>query len=164
MRFVEIPTGSSLRTFAVVFQTGDEVTSLLKQFAIDQHLTAARFTAVGGFSEATLGYFLWSKRTYEPIPVNEQVEVLSFLGDVALDGNDPIVHAHVTVGHRGGKVTGGHLLRGIVRPTLEVMLDELPEHLQKSLDPAAGIPLIDPSISSPETPGERRAGADQGDR
>jgi predicted DNA-binding protein with PD1-like motif len=147
MRFVEIPTGSSLRTFAIVFQTGDEVSSLLKQFALEQGLTGARFTAVGGFSEATLGYFVWDRREYEPIPIDEQVEVLSFLGDVALDGNDPVVHAHVTVGHRGGKVTGGHLLRGIVRPTLEVMLDELPEHLQKTIDPAAGIPLIDPSIS-----------------
>lgn len=151
MRFVEIPTGSSLRTFAIVFQTGDEVSSLLKSFAQEQHLTAARFTAVGGFREATLGYFVWEKRDYEPIAIDEQVEVLSFLGDVALDDGVPVAHAHVTVGHRGGRVTGGHLLRGIVRPTLEVMLDELPEHLQKSIDPAAGIPLIDPSISYPDT-------------
>lgn len=147
MRCIEIPTESALRTFAIVFQTGDEVASLLKTFAVEQRVTAARFTAVGGFSEATLGYFVWERREYEPIPINEQVEVLSFLGDIALDGADPVVHAHVTVGHRGGSVTGGHLLRGIVRPTLEVMLDELPEHLQKSIDPAAGIPLIDLSLS-----------------
>jgi len=147
VRFIEIQTGSALRTFALVFQTGDEVTSLLKQFAVDQKVSAARFTAVGGFVEATLGYFVWEERRYEPIPIQEQVEVLSVLGDIALDGDDPIVHAHVTVGHRGGRVSGGHLLRAIVRPTLEVMLDELPAHLQKSLDPAAHIPLIDPSLS-----------------
>jgi len=147
MRYIEIQTGSALRTFALVFQTGDEVTSLLERFAIDQKVNAARFTAVGGFVEATLGYFVWEERRYEPIPIDEQVEVLSVLGDIALDGDDPIVHAHVTVGHRGGRVSGGHLLRAIVRPTLEVMLDELPAHLQKSLDPAAHIPLIDPSLS-----------------
>lgn len=148
MRYIEIETGSALRTFVVVFQTGDEVTSLLKAFVVEQGITAARFTAVGGFEEATLGYFVWEKREYEPIAVDEQVEVLSFLGDVALDANGPTVHAHVSVGHRGGRVTGGHLLRGIVRPTLEVMLDELPAHLQKSLDNDAGVPLIDPTLST----------------
>lgn len=150
MRFIEIPTGSTLRTFALVFQTGDEVASLLKTFAVEQRISAARFTAVGGFSEATLGYFVWEQRDYEQIPIDEQVEVLSVLGDIALDGDEPIVHAHVTVGHRGGRVSGGHLLRAIVRPTLEVMLDELPAHLQKSIDPAAHIPLIDPSLSHPD--------------
>jgi hypothetical protein len=148
MRYIEIETGSTLRTFVVVFQTGDEVTSLLKGFVVEQNITAARFTAVGGFSEATLGYFVWKEREYEPIAVDEQVEVLSFLGDVALVGDRPTVHAHVSVGHRGGRVTGGHLLRGIVRPTLEVMLDELPAHLQKSLDNDAGVPLIDPTLST----------------
>lgn len=147
MRFIEIPTGSALRTFAIVFQTGDEAASLLAQFAMEQNVTAARFTAVGGFSEATLGYFVWDRRAYEPIPIEEQVEVLSVLGDIALQDGKPVVHAHVTVGHRGGRVSGGHLLRGIVRPTLEVMLDELPAHLQKTIDPAAHIPLIDPTLS-----------------
>jgi hypothetical protein len=147
MRFIEINTGTSLRTFVLVFQTGDEVTSILKSFAKEQNLNAGRFTAVGGFSEATLGYFVWDKREYEPIPIDEQVEVLSVLGDIAQDGDSPVVHAHVTVGHRGGRVSGGHLLRAIVRPTLEVMLDELPAELQKSIDPAAHIPLIDPTLS-----------------
>lgn len=139
-----------MRTFAIIFQTGDEAASLLGQFAIEHNVTAARFTAVGGFSEATLGYFVWDRREYEPIPIDEQVEVLSVLGDIALDGDKPVVHAHVTVGHRGGRVSGGHLLRGIVRPTLEVMLDELPAHLQKTIDPAAHIPLIDPTLSRVE--------------
>jgi predicted DNA-binding protein with PD1-like motif len=38
---------------------------------------------------------------------------------------------------------GGHLLSGHVRPTLEVILTESPDHLRKRLDPEAGVALID---------------------
>ena len=36
-----------------------------------------------------------------------------------------------------------HLLRGVVRPTLEVVLHRSPEHLRKRHDPASGLALID---------------------
>jgi predicted DNA-binding protein with PD1-like motif len=86
------------RTWALVFDVGDEVVSRLSQFASLHQLTAARFTAIGAFSEATLGYFDAKKKAYEKIPVREQVEVLSLIGDVALDGGQPKIHAHVVVG------------------------------------------------------------------
>ena len=38
-------------------------------------------------------------------------------------------------------------MRGIIRPTLEVMLDELPAHLQKSYDAGSCVMLIDPGKS-----------------
>ena len=54
--------------------------------------------------------------------VNEHVEVLSLIGDVALDGTEPKIHAHVVIGKCNGSATGGHLLEAHVRPTLEVVL------------------------------------------
>src|SRR2546430_9197486 len=46
-------------------------------------------------SDVTLGYLDRAKRDYKKIPLHEQVEVLSLLGDVALDKGEPKVHAHV---------------------------------------------------------------------
>jgi len=88
------------RTFAVVFDSGDEVASGLARFAREQNLDASRFTAIGAFESVILGYFDWEKKDYERIPVNEQVEVLALIGDVALDGGKPEVHAHVVIGLR----------------------------------------------------------------
>jgi len=137
----------SARTWALVFDAGDEVVSTLAQFASLHQLSAARFTAIGAFSEATLGYFDAEKKTYEKIPVREQVEVLSLIGDVALDGGQPKIHAHVVVGKRDGSAHGGHLLTARVRPTLEVMLVESPARLARVYDPDSGLALIaiDPS-------------------
>ena len=133
------------RTFALIFQTGDEVISGLNAFAREMNLRASRLTAIGAFSDAVLGFFEWETKRYKPIPVREQVEVLSLTGDVAIGKEGPVVHAHVVVGKADGTAHGGHLMEARVRPTLEVILTEEPAHLRRRLDRESGLPLIDPA-------------------
>jgi len=78
------------------------------------------------------------------VVLDEQVELVSLIGDVALNGGKPQVHAHIVVARRDGTAFGGHLLQAVVRPTCEVILTENPRHLQKQLDPESGLPLIHP--------------------
>ena len=130
------------RTYAVILNSGDEVISELQKFSEDQNLTGCRFTAIGAFSSALLGYFDWSRKEYEKIPVDEQVEVLSMIGDVALHEDKPKLHVHVVLGKHDGTAHGGHLLQAYVRPTLEVLLVESPGYLRRSIDPESGLPLI----------------------
>lgn len=131
------------RSIALVLERGDEVMATLQRFATEHSLTASRVTAIGAFESAVLGYFNWDSKAYERIPVDEQVEVLSLIGDIALDGGQPKVHAHVVLGKRDGSTVGGHLLEGTVRPTLELMLEEPPAYLRRVCDPVSGIALID---------------------
>jgi uncharacterized protein len=133
------------KTFALIFETGDEVMSTLSAFAKEQRLGGSHFTAIGAFQEATLGYFDWDKKDYKKIPVTEQVEVVSLVGDVALgEGGEPKVHAHAVLGRSDGTALGGHLLEARVRPTLEVILTESPGHLQRRHDKESGLGLIRP--------------------
>jgi predicted DNA-binding protein with PD1-like motif len=64
-----------------------------------------------------LGYFDRERKEYEEIEVDEQVEVLTLLGDVTVAEGEPKIHAHVVLGKRNAAV-GGHLLRAQVWPTL----------------------------------------------
>jgi predicted DNA-binding protein with PD1-like motif len=141
MRSKVLQDGAS-RTFALVFDTGEEVMTGLARFAEEHGLTASSLTAIGAFSDVVLGYFDWQKRDYDRIPVDDQVEVLSLIGDVARAGSKPKVHAHVVVGMRDGSARGGHLLRAHVRPTLEVILNETPSHLSRVHDARSGLALI----------------------
>ncbi len=138
----QIGQGESGRTFALIFQSGDTVIDTLTRFAQENSLDAAHFTAIGAFSDLTLAYFDWEKRQYQKIPLPEQVEVLSLIGDIADDKGQPKVHAHVVVGKRDGSAHGGHLVEAHVRPTLEVILTESPAHLRRKTDPASGLALI----------------------
>jgi uncharacterized protein len=130
------------KTFALVFSTGDQAMSVLKAFAKEQCLAASHFTAIGAFQDVTLGYFDWEKKDYIKIPVHEQVEVLSLVGDVTISDSKPNIHAHVVLGKRDGSTCGGHLIEAQVRPTLEVILTESPAHLERRFDKEVGLALI----------------------
>jgi predicted DNA-binding protein with PD1-like motif len=131
------------KTFVVVFAAGDEAIAGLTAFAKENGLAASRFTAIGGFQEATLGYFNLQKKDYDKIPVREQVEVLSLVGDITFtEKGEPKIHAHAVLGCPDGSTRGGHLIEGRVRPTLEVMLEESPRHLWRKHDPQSGLALI----------------------
>lgn len=133
---------NSVRTWALVFDQGDEVMEGLESFARSEGLDAASFTGIGALSDVKLGYFDWEQKDYLEIPVDEQVEVLTLAGDVAVSDEGPQVHAHLVVGRRDGEARGGHLLAAHVRPTLEVVLTESPAHLRKQHDPVSGLALI----------------------
>ena len=143
------------RTFALIFETGEEVIAHLTEFATDRRLTACHFTAIGAFSDVTLGFFDWERKTYKKIPIHEQVEAISLLGDIALQDGKPTVHAHAVLGKSDGTAHGGHLMEGHVRPTLELILTEAPSYLQRKMDQESGLALIDIEIINETTRSER---------
>ena len=128
--------------YAIVFDKGEEAMSGLEAFARDHRLAAAHFTAIGAFRDVTLGFFDRQSKDYQRIPLKEQVEVLSLLGNIALHDDQPKIHAHVVVGKRDGTAHGGHLLEAHVWPTLEVVLIESPRHLHRATDQETGLPLL----------------------
>lgn len=130
------------KTIVLVFDTGDQVMASLKAFAQEQGFAASHFTAIGAFKRATVGYFDLEKKDYVKIPIDEQVEVLSMVGDITISDAKPNIHAHVVFGRRDGSTCGGHLIEAEVKPTLEVMLTESPAHLERRFDRQAGLPLI----------------------
>ncbi len=101
------------KTYAVIFNSGDELASGLKKFATEQKLGGSSFKAIGAFSSVKLGWFNWQTKKYETaVDLNEQVELLSLIGDIALKDGEPQVHAHVVIGKSDGTAHGGHLLEG----------------------------------------------------
>lgn len=85
-----------------------------------------QFSAIGALSRVVVAYFDWTTKDYRRIAIEEQVEVLSLVGDVSLDAGTPKVHAHVVVGKADATAHGGHLIEGHVRPRLEIILTETP--------------------------------------
>ncbi|HTO61239.1 MAG TPA: PPC domain-containing DNA-binding protein [Bradyrhizobium sp.] len=135
------------RTFAVVLETGDEVMASLQSFVRQRRIAAAQITVIGAFKSVVLKYFDWDSKKYMSNKVDEQVEVASLIGDVAVaPSGEPALHIHLVVGRRDGTALAGHLGSAMVRPTLEVVITESPAHLQKVEDPATGLALIRPEV------------------
>ncbi|HMQ52390.1 MAG TPA: DNA-binding protein [Anaerolineae bacterium] len=135
------------KTIALVFDKDEEFISKLKEFATGQKLTASHFTAIGAFSEVTFGYFDRATMDYREIPFKEQVEVLSLVGNIAINEGKPKIHAHGVIGKADATTRGGHILEARVWPTLEVIVVESPQHLQRHTDEETGLALIDLSAA-----------------
>lgn len=131
------------KTDIIVLDTGEEILSSLKSFAEAHGLSGSSFKAIGALSRVELGWFNWESKKYQTaVKLEEQVELLSLIGDIALKDSKPQVHAHLVVGRSDGTAHGGHLLSATVRPTCELILTESPRHLQKQIDAESGIALI----------------------
>lgn len=131
------------KTFALIFETGDEILSSLKRFAATNGLSGSSFKAIGALSRVELGWFNWDTKSYQTaVNFEEQVELLSLVGDIAVKDAEPQIHAHLVVGRADGTAYGGHLMSATVRPTCELILTESSQHLRKQIDPESGIALI----------------------
>jgi uncharacterized protein len=137
---------NGVKNYAIVLAKGDEVMSGLSDFATQNKITSASFTAIGAFSHVTVAWFDASRKEFKVIPIKQQVELVSMIGDIALSGEQPVVHTHVSVASSDGTVRGGHLINALVFPTLELFMTVYPKPLQKQLDEATGLNLIDPSL------------------
>ena len=133
------------KVYAVFFYKGDEALSGLTDFAIQHKIEDAHFTAIGAVSGATLAWLDPGNKIYHRIPVAEQVEVLSLIGDVATFNGKPIVHMHAVLGKPDGTTIGGHVFELNVNPTLEVFVTIDTAPLKKKPDEASGMKVVDPT-------------------
>ena len=114
-----INENGTTKTYAMIFAPGDEIMSGLTDFAIKYKIKSAHFTAIGDATSAKTGWFERSKKLFKVNPVNEQCQITSLIGDVALYNGKPIVHAHINLVTKmvqyGAAICSKHLLHQPLR-------------------------------------------------
>ncbi len=144
MRYTIISGSNDADLWMLVFDKGERALEALLTFAEERKIAAGSFSGLGAFSEATLAFFDRTTKEYAPIPVEEQTEVLNITGNIALHEGRPRLHAHATLGKPDGSTIGGHLVEGIVWPTLEITLIATAGKLERVMDEETGLPLLKP--------------------
>jgi uncharacterized protein len=142
MKFKSMTVGDE-RVFVLILDQGEDAFEAITEFADKQGISGASVSAIGAFERAKVGWFDLAAKTYRPIGVDEQSEVLSLIGDVAVgDDGKASLHLHAVLGLKDGSVRGGHLMSGVVRPTLEVTIRETAADLRRKKRADLGIALI----------------------
>ena len=131
-------------TYIIRFEDEELFPDRFLDFLAAESIVGGSFTGIGAMKWTRIAFFDIEARQYQDRDLDEQLEVLALVGNVAVFEKAPLVHAHVTLGRRDGTALGGHLRQGIVRPTLEVALRTIPEPLNRAIDPNYGLPSLDP--------------------
>jgi predicted DNA-binding protein with PD1-like motif len=155
MRWQRISADRDEAVHLLVFQTGDEIATILREFAVREKFGVCRFTAIGAVGDLVLGYFDVDRREYRRLPMVEQLEVLTLAGNITEADGQPRIHAHIVVSRPDGSTLGGHLIEAHVRPTLELFLTAWPANIHRRLDEQSGLMLIDLPCSEPRPDGSK---------
>jgi predicted DNA-binding protein with PD1-like motif len=140
--------------FLLRFFRDEEIVSGLTAFAESSGITAAWVNGLGALSRAELGYWDAEKREYLRLPVEEEVEIASLVGNVSRVEGAAFPHLHVTLGRRDFSTLGGHLFRGVGGATVEIYVRTYPQALVRARDEAVGLNLwaLPRRLEPPATP------------
>ncbi len=117
----------------------DAITKLVKTY----NIKAGLLNCIGAFKKFTIGYFDLDKKKYKLKTFDENVELVSCLGNIAYKNGKPIIHAHVSVGRPDFSIIGGHLSQpSIISITAEIYILEIDQKLNRSLDPQFNLFLL----------------------
>lgn len=129
--------------FLLRLDTGEEIVGTLGAFARAHSIDAGEVSGIGSAYGVVLGYFNRQANQYERRTVEEEVEIVSLLGNIALKEGAPFPHVHVTVSGRDYRPFSGHFFEGRTAATCELIIRPLPGYAQRTKDDATGLFLLD---------------------
>ena len=116
------------RMYAVKLEEGEEVLETLKELLEAQGVDAALIIGIGGLSEAVVGYYSPEERKYKVVNVKPRegmvIEVASMEGNAVTTENGVHVHLHTVLSLDPKTTIAGHLVKGVVKPHMEVFVIE----------------------------------------
>jgi len=132
------------RQYQLVFEPRAEIMSTLTDFILRNHFKSVHFTALGACSDAIIGYYDPAARDYRRTPYEQQMEIVSLIGDAAPTNGSAGLHAHIGLGFADGTMHGGHLFEAHAAPTLEMFLTASPTAVERKHDAALNLDLLAP--------------------
>ena len=131
----------------LILKKGDLVVDSIQKFAARENIKGALIQGLGAIKNFELGYYHLHTKTYERKWFkDDDYELLSLNGNIAIKDGAPFVHVHVAVGEVDFSVRGGHLFEAEVAVTVELGLTRLDRVPERHYDDCIGLYLIDKQI------------------
>jgi predicted DNA-binding protein with PD1-like motif len=116
----------------------------ITEIVIKYDINAGHVNVIGALKKFTLGFFNIENNEYDFTTFEENVELISCMGNIAHINTGPIIHLHVSLGRADYSILAGHLSQpSIISITGEVYIHEIDEKLKRSVDPQFGLSLLD---------------------
>ena len=130
-------------TLVVRIDRGEEILEQLTAVAEAEQVALAEVSGLGALGEFTTGVFHVTEQRYESTIRQGEFEIVSLTGTITRQEGKPYLHLHLSAGDGEGRVYGGHLNRGVVSATCEVVLRLIPGQVGRRFDPGVGLNLFE---------------------
>jgi len=124
-------------------ERGEEVISAIQSFCEEKQIVNAGISGIGSVDDPTLAHYRVDTKKYSEKQLTGIFEVTSLLGSIALYEKKPLLHLHITLGDENMHAFAGHLVKGIVSATLEVIITVFPSTFEKKYSEEIGLKLYE---------------------
>ncbi|MCS7165266.1 MAG: DNA-binding protein [Candidatus Calescibacterium sp.] len=131
MKFYE--SSLSGKVVIVRIDRDEEVISTLFKVSSQLRLESGFFQGIGAVKKALISFYDYQTKSYLDKEINQEMEVLSLLGNISYHYADdkPFVHAHIVLSDRNFNLIGGHLKEAIVGVTLEIVIFNVSDRIER---------------------------------
>ncbi len=128
--------------YIIKLEKNEKIIETLTGFLKKKKITSGYFFGIGAVSKAEIAHFNLKKK-YSYKILNEPLEIISLLGNIATLDKQIIIHAHITLSDSEMNVYGGHLKEVTISATCEIILKKINKNLNRRLDNKINLNLLD---------------------
>ena len=141
MKSIETNIG---RVIVARVMPNEDLIDATKDIVNIHNVKSGLINVIGAFKKFTIGYFDLSSKKYNFKTFEEDVELISCMGNVSYKNGDPIIHIHVSVGKDDYNIIGGHLSQpSIISITGEVFIYEIDKKLNRINEQPFNLSLLE---------------------
>ncbi|MFX1442909.1 MAG: PPC domain-containing DNA-binding protein [Promethearchaeota archaeon] len=132
------------RVIVAKIEPNEDLFDAIKELIKKHNIKSGLLNVIGALKQFTIGYFNVDKKEYNFNTFEEDIELISCMGNIAFKDNEPIIHLHVSVGKDDYSIIGGHLNPpSIVSITAEVYIYEITDTITRANDARFDLSLLD---------------------
>ncbi|NIM20032.1 MAG: DUF296 domain-containing protein [Candidatus Latescibacteria bacterium] len=124
-------------------ERGEEVVETITAFVREKAVKAGSVSGIGAVADVTLGFYDPETKEYHKEIFMGSYEIANICGSVSTLGGEEMLHIHATIADRNHQVSAGHLFSATVSVTLEVLITQFPGVIERKMDEAIGLNLMD---------------------
>ena len=102
-----------------------DIIEYLTEFCAKNKIFCAALNIIGATSKITIGFYDQKSHKYYPKTFEQEMEIVSCMGNVSLKDGKPFLHLHAVMGDTELRCWGGHLFPGSQVFAAEARVQEL---------------------------------------
>ena len=132
------------RVIIAKVEPNEDIFDAIKEVIKKHEVKSGLINIIGALKKITIGFFNIDKKEYNFKTFDEDVELISCMGNISYKDNEPIIHLHVSIGMEDYTIIGGHLTQpSIVSVTAEIYIYEINDIINRVNDPRFDLSLLD---------------------
>ena len=121
---------------------GEEIIASITDLCRKENIKAASVNGIGATQSVEAGFYSFQKKKYCGYSINQNMEILSLLGNISTKDGEPYLHLHIVISNDECEAFGGHLTKAVISVTAEIFIDTIDVEINREPDSLTGINLI----------------------